>query len=82
MLNVAIFQELAVLVRDQGEKVDRIDNHIYEATERAQQAHEELKKAHVSANAARKKKLICCFVGIIVLIVVILIIIFSVVPDS
>ncbi|CAL4126764.1 unnamed protein product [Meganyctiphanes norvegica] len=72
-----LFQDLAVLVHEQGEKVDRIENYTFIAKEKAAAAQVQLKEAVVNQHKARKKKFICGLIGTVVVVVVLLIIIFS-----
>ncbi|KAL7637221.1 UNVERIFIED_CONTAM: hypothetical protein RMT77_011933 [Armadillidium vulgare] len=72
-----LFQELAILVRDQGEKVDRIERFVYEAQEKAEKGKTELKQAQVNQTKARKKKFIIAGIILIVVVVLILILVLS-----
>lgn len=73
-----LFQDLALLVHQQGETIDRIESHMFEAQERATKAKEQLQEAVVNKKKAMKKKFILYMIGATCLLVVALIIIFSV----
>lgn len=74
---IFVLQELAILVRDQGEKVDRIERFVYEAQEKAEKGKTELKQAQVNQTKARKKKFIIAGIILIVVVVLILILVLS-----
>uniref|UniRef100_A0A2R5L0N7 Syntaxin-1A-like n=1 Tax=Hirondellea gigas TaxID=1518452 RepID=A0A2R5L0N7_9CRUS len=72
-----MFQDLATLVRTQGESIDRIENQMFEASERTSQAREQMKEACVKSQSARKKKYILYAILTSVVIVFIVLIIYS-----
>ncbi|XP_042860789.1 syntaxin-1A-like [Penaeus japonicus] len=72
-----LFQDLALLVHQQGETIDRIESHMFEAQERATKAKEQLQEAVVQRRKVVKKKFILYMIGATCLLVVALIIIFS-----
>lgn len=51
-----MFFEVAALVAEQGELVDRIENHVMEAQGDVEKGKDNLKKAEDSARKARKMK--------------------------
>lgn len=65
-------------MHQQGETIDRIESHMFEAQERATKAKEQLQEAVVNKKKAMKKKFILYMIGATCLLVVALIIIFSV----
>ena len=74
----SFLQEIAQLVRDQGETVTRIENNIYEAKGKTEKGAKELGQARENMKKALKKKFICGIILGVVLLIITLVIIFSV----
>ncbi|XP_063712302.1 syntaxin-1A-like isoform X2 [Symsagittifera roscoffensis] len=70
-----LFMDLARLVENQGETIDRIDNNVQESCRVITAAKVETKKAVKYKKAAKKKKIIiaCVVVGVILIIVLIIV---------
>jgi len=70
-----LFLDMARMVENQGETIDRIDNNVIESTQLVTSAKVETKKAVKYQKAARKKKIIiaCVVVGIILIIILIVV---------
>ena len=73
-----IFNELALLVHDQGETIDSIDANVEAVLTNVETAAQELHKADTYAKKARYKKFIIILILVLALIAVILVIYFSV----
>lgn len=67
-----IFQDLAVLIHDQGATLQTVDNHITSTAERTREANRELVKAERSQMSARNKCLMLWLVAAIVLSIIII----------
>ena len=65
-------------MQQQGEHINKIENYVFVAQEKATGAKEQLVNALVNKNKAMKKKFICGIIGGVVLLIVALVIIFSV----
>lgn len=72
-----LFQEIAQLVRDQGEMVTRIENNIYVSQTKTEKGRMELQEARVNMQKALKKKFICGIILGVVVLIVVLVIVFS-----
>lgn len=72
-------QDLAMMVHTQGKSIDRIEEHMFEASTRTTQALEQMQEARVSAQSARKKKYILLAVvsSVVIIILIALIAQFS-----
>lgn len=62
-----LFVDIAVLVAEQGEKLDRIDTNILEAKDYVESARKQTEKAVSSRKKFRKRK--CCLIGCIAVLV-------------
>jgi len=69
-----LFQEIAILVENQGEMVDNIYQNVLNAEIDVEKGREELGKAEEHQKSARKKKLICAILLIIVILIILLVI--------
>lgn len=68
-----MFMDMAMLVENQGELVDRIEYHVSQATDHVKTGQTELKEAQVYQTKARKKKIliiICLVIAIIILVII------------
>nr|XP_023011691.1 syntaxin-1A isoform X5 [Leptinotarsa decemlineata] len=68
-----MFMDMAMLVENQGELVDRVEYHVGTAQNHVQQGQSELKAAQEYQSKARKKKIfiiICLVVALIILIII------------
>jgi len=68
-----MFMDMAMLVENQGEMIDRIEYHVEHAVDYVQTATQDTKKALKYQSKARRKKIliiICVFIAIAVLIIV------------
>ncbi|KAG5884297.1 hypothetical protein JTB14_006306 [Gonioctena quinquepunctata] len=68
-----MFMDMAMLVENQGELVDRVEYHVGSAQNHVQQGQSELKVAQAYQSKARKKKIfiiICLVVALIILIII------------
>lgn len=72
-----IFNELAILVQDQGETIDTIDANIGTALNQVEEGTTQLQKAVVHQQKARKKMIILIAILLILVIAVILILYFT-----
>lgn len=72
-----LFQDIAMHVQQQGESINRIENYIFVAQEKATGAKEQLGQALINKNKAMKKKFICAIIAGVALLIVVLVIIFS-----
>lgn len=70
-----IFKDLAVMVSDQGEKIDQIQNHIQSTADDTEAASEEIDKAYDSHKKARKRTCMLVLILIAAVIIVAVIII-------
>ncbi|KNC77025.1 hypothetical protein SARC_10504, partial [Sphaeroforma arctica JP610] len=68
-----LFVDMAILVEQQGEMVDRIEFNVTQSTDYVEQAVVELKEAQQYQSSARKKQII--FASIVIVIIVIIVII-------
>lgn len=68
-----MFQDLAVLINDQGQQLVTIDNHIASTAERTREGQRELVKAERSQRAARNKCLALWLVSGLVLAIIIIV---------
>jgi syntaxin 7 len=68
-----MFQDLAVLINDQGQQLATIDNQIASTAERTREGQRELAKAERSQRAARNKCLVLALVAGLVLALVIIV---------
>jgi syntaxin 7 len=68
-----MFQDLAVLINDQGQQLVTIDNHIASTAERTREGQRELVKAERSQRSARNKCLALWLVAGLVLAVIIIV---------
>lgn len=71
-----LFLDMARLVEQQGETIDRIETNVEQSTKIVAKAKDETKKAVKYKKAARKKKIIigCVIAGVIVLIIVLIVV--------
>ena len=67
-----IFQDLAVLVNEQGTMLDDIEQNIVRTSAKTRDARQELVKAETSQRAARSKLLWLLLIGVVILSIVIL----------
>lgn len=68
-----MFMDMAMLVENQGEMVDRIEYHVSQTTTAVQAAREKTKLAQEYQSKARKKKIliiICLIVAIVILVII------------
>uniref|UniRef100_A0A0P4W1L5 t-SNARE coiled-coil homology domain-containing protein n=2 Tax=Scylla olivacea TaxID=85551 RepID=A0A0P4W1L5_SCYOL len=72
-----LFQEIAQLVRDQGEMVTRIENNVYESQVKTEKGRMELQEARVNMKKALKKKFILGIILGVILLIIVLVIVFS-----
>ncbi|XP_076031548.1 syntaxin-1A-like [Oratosquilla oratoria] len=72
-----LFQDLAVMVDQQGESVSRIETFVFEAQTKAANANQELIKARESKTKAMKKKICIISIVVVVLLIIILSLVFS-----
>ncbi|XP_045127255.1 syntaxin-1A-like isoform X2 [Portunus trituberculatus] len=72
-----LFQEIAQLVRDQGEMVTRIENNIYVSQTKTEKGRMELQEARGNMQKALKKKFILGIILGVVVLIIILAIVFS-----
>ncbi|XP_042211097.1 syntaxin-4-like [Homarus americanus] len=72
-----LFQEVALLVQEQGETINRIENNIFEAQTKTEKAKVELVSARINQTKAMKKKFIIALIVGVILLIVALILIFS-----
>ncbi|XP_050697111.1 syntaxin-like isoform X2 [Eriocheir sinensis] len=75
-----LFQEIALLVREQGDVVSRIENNVFEAQTKTEKGRIELVQARQNMKKALKKKFICGIILGVVLLIVVLGIVFSFLP--
>lgn len=68
-----MFQDLAVLINDQGQQLVTIDNQIASTAERTREGQQELVKAERSQRAARNKCLALWLVAGLVLAIIIIV---------
>ncbi|KAF8059198.1 SYP22 [Scenedesmus sp. PABB004] len=68
-----MFQDLAVLIHDQGQQLTTIDTQIASTTERTREGHRQLVKAERSQRAARNKCLMLWLVSGLVLAVILIV---------
>ncbi|XP_071538470.1 syntaxin-like isoform X3 [Panulirus ornatus] len=73
-----MFQEISILVHEQGETVNRIENNVFEAHTKTEKGKEELITAQANQKKALKKKFILAIIISVVLLCIILILVFSV----
>lgn len=71
-----MFQDLAVLITDQGSQLQTVDQHIVVTADRSRDGRQELAKAERSQRAARNKSL-CMWVVAAVLFSLLLVILFA-----
>lgn len=67
----SMFLDMAILVSEQGDMIDRIESSVDRAQNFVHVARKKLKEAETLQSAARKKK-ICCFVLLVILVMIIL----------
>lgn len=65
-----LFIDMANLVENQGEMIDRIENHVLDSKSHVEKARNDVKEAVTFRNKARIKKLICFTILILVVIAV------------
>merc|ERR1711934_244465 len=72
-----IFKELATMVSEQGEMVDRIDVNIENASIKVDEGLRQLQQAHKYQKANRKMKCIMCLAPTLILLLLVLIVVKS-----
>lgn len=65
-----MFQDLAVLINDQGQQLQTLDSHIANTAERTREGQQELVKAERSQRSARNKCLMLWVVAAVVLSII------------
>lgn len=66
-----MFLDMALLVSEQGDMIDRIENSVGKASDYVHKAKKKLDRALELQSAARKKKM-CCFIALLILVAVII----------
>eukprot|EP00039_Didymoeca_costata_P019743 m.338751 g.338751 ORF g.338751 m.338751 type:complete len:302 (-) comp18534_c0_seq1:90-995(-) len=76
-----MFLDMAILVRDQGDMIDRIEHSVDKATNYVERARRQVQQAEQYQTQARHKR-ICCYVCLLLAIGVVVAIVMSVIPTE
>jgi syntaxin 1A len=64
-----MFLDMAMLVEEQGDMIDRIEYNVEKAGAYVESAKKETRKALTYQRSARRKKVLCCIIVSVVLVV-------------